>query len=108
MEEMSLRVDSRFSADEKKGCVDYVQFGRDDLIPFFTVYKSAKLCGNRTGFHYDEPGGKLLVWLNLGPIGSNPFRDGLETDRLTVVITAYKHGTKEESANFRLDGDLRL
>ena len=79
-------------------CNDFVQFGRDDLIPFITVEKSDKLCGNRSGFRYDEPDGKLLVWLYLGS-GRSP--EWIDRERLTIVITTYKPGSKEVSTNFR-------
>ena len=101
VEEMHLRMDTRPGVVEENSCIDYVQFGRDDLIPFFTLSKSEKLCGNRTGFVYDEPGGKLLVWLKPGPGRPNNYRETVENDRLTVVVTAYKHLAKEESTNFR-------
>ena len=39
---------------------DYVQFGRDDVIPFITVYKSEKICGEQYGLSYDDPGGQLI------------------------------------------------
>ena len=45
--------------------------------------------------------GKLLVWLKLGPGRPNNYRETVENDRLTVVVTAYKHLAKEESTNFR-------
>jgi len=95
VEEMNLRRSSSGS------CRDYVQFGRDDYIPFITVEKSEKLCGNRSGFSYDEPDGKLLVWLNLG---SDRSSEWINRERLTIVITTYKPGTKEVSTNFRLCG----
>lgn len=98
IEEMYLRSSST-SGDIT--CQDYVQFGRDDRIPFYTIFKSEKLCGNMTGFRYDEPGGKLLVWLSLGR-APRPKADAHLPDRLTVVITAYKHGKVEESTDFRL------
>jgi len=98
IEDMHLRTRSETGRAGKNRCFDFVQFGRDDLVPFFTLFKSEELCGNQTGFHYDEPGGKLLVWLNLG-------HSRLETQdniRLTVVVTAYKHGRTEDTTNFRL------
>lgn len=97
IEDMHLRTRSETGRAGKNRCFDFVQFGRDDLVPFFTLFKSEELCGNQTGFHYDEPGGKLLVWLNLG-------HSRLETQdniRLTVVVTAYKHGRTEDTTNFR-------
>lgn len=43
-------------------CVDYVQLGRDDNMPFFTWDKSAKLSGDLApGYSYDVNNGKLLV-----------------------------------------------
>ena len=36
IEDMYLRSDLRRNTGK---CIDYVQFGRDDLIPFITVYK---------------------------------------------------------------------
>lgn len=98
IEDMHLRTRSEAGRAGKNRCFDYVQFGRDDLVPFFTLFKSEELCGNQTGFHYDEPGGKLLVWLNLGHSRFNT-QDNI---RLTVVVTAYKHGRTEDSTNFRL------
>ena len=47
-------------------CVDYVEFGREDIVPFITLERSGRLCGERTGFAFDEPEGQLLIWLRLG------------------------------------------
>ena len=82
IEEMNLRKDRRDGA-----CVDYVQFGLDDPVPFVTLQKSDRLCGYRDGrlknhvgpvggrsnvefprggYAYDDPYGNLLVWVSVG------------------------------------------
>ena len=33
--------------------MDYVQFGEDDSIPFVTINKSKKLCGNVEKWNYN-------------------------------------------------------
>ena len=96
---MNLKKNPGIPFTSKRACIDYVQFGRDDLIPFFTFSKSQKLCGNRTGFHYDEPDGKLLVWLYLAPRTRTSHSQRLGV--LTVVVTAYKRGRREDSTDFR-------
>ena len=35
-------------------------------MPFITLERSGRLCGERTGFAFDEPEGQLLIWLRLG------------------------------------------
>ena len=44
VEEMHLRQNSR---DDK--CIDSIQFGQDDRVPFVTLMKSDQFCGERYG-----------------------------------------------------------
>ena len=44
---MYLRTGAEARGVAKSRCYDYVQFGRDDLVPFFTLIKSDELCGNK-------------------------------------------------------------
>jgi len=87
-EDVYLRSDQKNSSQEV--CIDYIEFGREDIIPFITMERSGKLCGERTGYHYDEPGGQLLIWLKLGPYRPLPNRASLSTARLSLVITPYE------------------
>lgn len=75
---------------ELTGCLDYVQFGEDDLIPFMTIRKSEKLCNDMTGWSYDVKGGSLLVWLSLGEARPSASRGSFRHVKLRIVITAYK------------------
>jgi len=86
-EDVFLRSDQKNSS--KEVCIDYIEFGREDIIPFITMERSGKLCGEKTGYHYDEPGGQLLIWLKLGPYRPLPNRASLSTARLSLVITPY-------------------
>ena len=58
VEEMNLREDRRDG-----DCVDYVQFGQDDRIPFVTWKKSDRLCGYR-----DERANRYYHGPRLGPM----------------------------------------
>ncbi len=69
VEEMHMRRSSK----DSNHCIDYLQFGRNDRIPFITLKKSDKYCGEwdgrravSHGISYDDPGGDLLVWVSLG------------------------------------------
>ena len=42
VEEMHLRENTK-----TEDCEDYVQFGEKDIIPFVTLRKSKKICGQR-------------------------------------------------------------
>jgi len=102
VEQMHLRQDTRPSSASLPKCIDYIQFGRDDMIPFVTVYKSDKFCGERSGLKYDEPGGNLLVWLTLGPSRPSSYREALGVVKLSLIVTAYqKEGTKVELTSYR-------
>jgi len=87
-ENVFLRSEPRNGS--KEACIDYIEFGREDIIPFITMERSGKLCGDKTGYHYDEPGGQLLIWLKLGPYRPLPNRASLSTARLSLVITPYE------------------
>jgi len=87
-EDVYLRSEPR--NDSKESCIDYIEFGKEDIIPFITLERSGKLCGDQTGYQYDEPGGKLLIWLKLGPYRPLPNRESLSTARLSLVITPYQ------------------
>lgn len=62
-------------------CTDFLQLGRGDNVPFFTVEKSDELCGeDLSQFSYDVNNGQLLVWLRL---------NGRADSRLSLVATSY-------------------
>ncbi len=99
MEEMYLR---RESIPGPPRCLDYIQFGIDDLVPFLTLTKSVKKCGNETGFTYDDPAGNLLIWLAMGPTFPSLSRESVKLSRLSVVVTAYlRTEHKTDLANYR-------
>ena len=86
-EELELRRQEGGAEGRKEACLDYVEFGQEDVIPFITLKRSGRQCGDQSGtFHYDDPGGQLLVWLKLGPAPA----PGTLASRLTLVITPYK------------------
>lgn len=88
-------------------CKEYLQFGRDDILPFITLNKSKKLCGNRTSFFYDEPDGKLLIWLHLS---STRYSEN-KVKKLNIVITPYIEAEKAEaSTDYRscMSGDRAI
>merc|ERR1719402_2202363 len=60
------------------------------MIPFITVYKSEKICGEQYGLSYDDPGGSLLIWLTLGPSRPSSYRESLNVAKLSIVVTAYQ------------------
>ena len=91
-----------FSLSRESGkdvCVDYVEFGQEDVIPFITLKRSGRLCGYRAGRSlYDDPAGQLLIWLKLGLSSANRSEvnipgpgppDPSPAPRLTLVITPY-------------------
>jgi len=82
-------------------CIDYIEFGREDIIPFITMERSGKLCGDQTGYHYDEPGGQLLIWLKLGPYRPLTNRASLSTARLSLVITPYSKSRQCQTCGFK-------
>jgi len=65
-------------------CHDYIEFGREDNIPFWTSERSGKKCGVQSNVHYDDPDGQMLIWLELGP-AQPPGNLSL-----SLVITPYK------------------
>lgn len=81
---------------ERKGkCVDYVQLGRDDNMPFFTWDKSGKLCGDLGGYSYDVSNGQLLVWVRLGEW------QGVEQVKLSMVVTQYRKKDSKDLTHYR-------
>jgi len=91
VEDASLRRNT-----ERMGkCVDYVQLGRDDNMPFFTWDKSAKLCGDLTGYSYDVTNGQLLVWVRLGEW------QGVDQVELSMVVTQYRKGDSKDLTQYR-------
>ena len=120
IEEMNLRKDRRDGA-----CVDYVQFGQDDRIPFVTFEKSGRLCGYRDGrlksyvgpvgrsnvdfpeggYAYDDPYGNLLVWVNVGGRRQTTNWPQISVVNLTLVVTSYQKNCKRPKPNFRHCGD---
>lgn len=88
IEQMHLRQNSK-----DKSCVDYVQFGRDDIIPFVTISHSDRICGEasrETGEKYDDPSGSLLIWLNLSGRRKTSYWPEISIVNLTLVVTAYQ------------------
>ena len=83
----------------KDVCVDYVEFGQEDVIPFITLKRSGRLCGYKAAHSlYDDPEGQLLIWLKLGLSSANRSEvnipgpgppDPSPAPRLTLVITPY-------------------
>ena len=84
-------IDISPSRDSGKDvCVDYVEFGQEDVIPFITLKRSGRLCGYRAGRSlYDDPAGQLLIWLKLGLGEGNRSEVNTPAPRLTLVITPY-------------------
>lgn len=92
VEEMNMRLSSK-----DKDCIDYIQFGQNDMVPFYTMKKSKKMCGKKNGktkasegFFYDDPKGNLLIWIGLGGRGRGPDWNEISEVSLTLVVTAYK------------------
>ena len=78
-------------------CIDFIQFGQDDKIPFITMAKSKRICGEiggkanaSKGVFYDDPKGNLLVWINLGGRRETRHYGGISDVNLTLIVTAYK------------------
>ena len=95
VEEMNMRLSSK-----DKDCIDYIQFGQNDMVPFYTMKKSKKMCGKKNGktkasegFFYDDPKGNLLIWIGLGGRGRGPDWNEISEVSLTLVVTAYKVNT---------------
>jgi len=90
-EEMDLRQEKNEESG-KDVCVDYVEFGQEDVIPFITLKRSGRLCGYRAAHSlYDDPEGQLLIWLKLGLSSANrsEVNSPGPAPRLTLVITPY-------------------
>jgi len=102
-EELNLR--NKNTLNDKVSCVDYVEFGQEDVIPFITLKRSGRLCGHNPGAVYDDPEGQLLIWLKLGPYNYSPDSDtaasgsSVTTSRLTLVITPYYKSWKDIGRN---------
>lgn len=79
-EQFRLRTNSDAGGD----CHDYIEFGREDNLPFWTTERSGKLCGVRRDVNYEDPDGQLLIWLELGPARPPG------PPSLSLVITPYK------------------
>ena len=78
-------------------CKDYIQFGLDDKIPLITLQKSKPICGHiqgkkdvNKGFMFDDPYGKLLIWINLFGRKQTDHWPAIYTVNLTLVVTAYQ------------------
>lgn len=82
---------------DRKKCLDYIQFGRDDNMPFFTWDKTAKLCGNFSSFHYSDNNGELLIWLRLGEW----VKQRMETVHLSLIVTQFKTGESPDLSKYR-------
>jgi len=79
------------------GCIDYIQFGKDDNIPWYTLEKSKKICGvkdgktnSSRGVFFEEEDGNLLIWIALGGRRSTSHWNGISEVSLTLVVTAYQ------------------
>jgi len=70
-------------------CIDYIQMGIDDSTPFYTWTKSNKLCGNFSGFSYNDDNGRVLLWLRLGQWDN---LDTQESVHVSLIVTQYKIG----------------
>merc|ERR1719188_2448075 len=110
---MNLREDRRDG-----DCVDYVQFGQDDRIPFVTWKKSDRLCGYRderanspansarpADHTYDDPYGNLLVWVSVGGRRQTKNWPQISVVNLTLVVTSYRKDCNRPPPNFRHCGD---
>jgi len=118
VEEMHMRTNSLIRAKDSSRCVDFVQYGRNDPIPFITFRKSKRLCGelgpgggdssslsveSQDYMSYDDPGGNLLVWINLGGRRSTDHWPAINVVNLTLVVTAYrKNCQRRDLGKFRL------
>ncbi|CAB4055601.1 unnamed protein product [Lepeophtheirus salmonis] len=71
-------------------CVDYIRFGQDDNVPFYTMSKSDRLCGSEPGFAYDDSKGDLLIWISLGGRKATHSWPDISVVNLTLIVTAYK------------------
>lgn len=92
IEEMSMRLSRKDG-----GCIDYIQFGKDDNIPWYTLEKSKKTCGvkdgktnSSRGVFFEEEDGNLLIWIALGGRRSTSHWNGISEVSLTLVVTAYQ------------------
>jgi len=93
-----VRIESttlRTNTERRGKCVDYVQLGRDDNMPFFTWDKSGKLCGDMSGFSFDVSNGQLLVWVRLGEW------QGVDQVKLSMVVTQYRKKNNMDLTNYR-------
>lgn len=103
VEEMHLRQSTKDSS-----CVDYIQFGKDDLVPFMTLDKSNRICGERygrgvkkDGFAYDDPTGNLLIWVSLGGRRQTTSWPQISSVNLTVIITSYQKQCTKPNTGFK-------
>ena len=92
VEEMSMRKHAKDG-----DCIDFIQFGQDDRVPFYTLEKSRKMCGVKNGktnasqgIFYKDPTGNLLVWIGLGGRRKTANWNEISEVSLTLIITAYK------------------
>ena len=92
VEEMSMR---RHRKD--MDCIDFIQFGQDDILPFYTLKKSRRMCGVKNGkanssqgIFYDDPTGNLLIWIGLGGRRRTTNWNEISEVSLTLIVTAYK------------------
>lgn len=103
IEEMSMRLSRRDG-----GCIDYIQFGKDDVIPLYTLEKSKKICGVKDGrvnaskgIFFDEEGGNLLIWIGLGGRSRTSHWNEISEVSLTLVVTAYQVRNKSSPLKLR-------
>lgn len=110
IEQMNMR-----RHDRDLDCIDYIQFGQDDPVPFYTLKKSQKMCGMKDGksnsshgFFYDDPTGKLLVWIGLGGRRKTSHWNEISEVSLSLVITAYKKRCTAQLGYPNLDGKFSI
>jgi len=92
VEDSTLRI----NADRKGKCMDYVQLGKDDTMPFFTWNKSDKMCGDLSGRSYDVNNGQLLVWVRIGS-----GRQEVDQIKLSMVVTQYRKKDSQNLTSYR-------
>ena len=65
----------RRNKERMRKCVNYVQLGSDDNMPFFTRDKSANLCGDLTGYSYDVTNGQGVDQVGLSMLVTQYSKD---------------------------------
>ena len=72
---LMVHIDSMyFRGKEDGGCSEYIQFGKDDLVPFVTLVRSKKMCGEVTNFSFDVDNGAMNIWMHFDDKREKYFR----------------------------------